>query len=195
MRGSKIRRLSLIDSNGSLRSARLACSQTAANPQIHSSSLANFHLSYTVCKNQHADLACIAPKSLQPLIPPSVINLRPADSKASSIFQLSLFWNPPPCVPGAPFPTPPFFEPPVIFHLHISSREGVHTDSQKQLLGSATRSFDSAEPVQNNSAALRSPQNDSAAPATCWSGKRWQWPLEERLTRQLPVGSVAAAAR
>lgn len=29
----------------------------------------------------------------------------------------------------------------------------------------------------------------------CWSGKRWQWPLEERLTQQLPVGSLAAVGR
>lgn len=71
-------------------------------------SLPNFHISYSGLQNQHADHraphthACIAQRASNPISPPSVINLKPVDKKASSIFQLSLFWNLPSCLQGPP---------------------------------------------------------------------------------------------
>ena len=79
---------------------------------------------------------------------------------------------------------------PFIFYLHIPSWENTHST----LDGKCTpHCVILCRTVQNSSMVSALWKSESLI--VCWSSKRWQWPLEERLTWQLPLGSLAVVGR
>lgn len=127
----------------------------------------------------------IAPRVFWPLIPMMVINLEPV--RQEGILHISTN-----CVLESPFPSflpkglpnPSLSPSPFSFTF---SPARTHTEHPRWHTHYAMYFCDFSGAPQNFSVAFTLPKNESQA--VCWSGKRWQWPLEERSAWQLPVGS------